>query len=68
MGVVAVLKCVEQGLFKLEDEVADYLPEWKDPEVLEGWTKDGKPILRKAKRAITIRSVSIYCSFCAIIQ
>lgn len=56
MTAVAVLQCVDRGLISLDEDVTRVLPEWKDPDLLEGFeTGSGKPILRKARNMITLR-------------
>jgi methyl acetate hydrolase len=51
---IAVLQCVDRGLVALDDEIWKLLPQWKDPQVLEGFNGD-EPILRKANGQITLR-------------
>jgi len=48
----AALMAYEQGLFKLEDKLADYLPEFKDMYVKQ---EDGS--LKKAEKEITIKDL-----------
>ena len=60
LTTVCVMKCVEQGLLKLDDDVTTtFLPEFKDVQVLEGMKDDGNgggtPILRPSKGKITLR-------------
>lgn len=57
MTSVAAMQCVERGLIGLDDDVSAVLTSWKGAEVLEGIGEDGKPILRKAKKKITLRYV-----------
>jgi CubicO group peptidase (beta-lactamase class C family) len=61
---IAALQCVERGLFTLDDPTAvdRLLPEWKDPEILTGFTEDGKPILQPAKEKITLRKLLTHTS------
>jgi len=56
MTAVAALQCVDRGLISLDDDVTRVLPEWKDPDLLEGFeTGSGKPMLRNAQNMITLR-------------
>lgn len=60
---VAVLQCVERGLFSL-DSTADiecFLPEWTNLEVLS-FSADDKPILISAKEKITLRHLVTHTS------
>ncbi|KAJ4372900.1 hypothetical protein N0V83_003191 [Neocucurbitaria cava] len=61
---IATLQCVERGLFTLDDpEDADrLLPEWRNPEILTGWTDDDSPILQPAKEKITLRKLLTHTS------
>ena len=52
---VAAMQLVEQGMLTLDGPIGDVLPELADPQVLEGFGADGAPILRPAKRQITLR-------------
>jgi CubicO group peptidase (beta-lactamase class C family) len=60
---IAVLQCIEKGLIEMDDPVEKFLPELADPDILEGFSDDGEPILRKAKEKITLRYVSQKSSF-----
>jgi CubicO group peptidase (beta-lactamase class C family) len=53
---VAALILMDDGKFKLDDPISDYLPEWKSPQVWE----DGK--LVPAKRPITPRMLMSHSS------
>ena len=48
---------VEQGKVGLDQDLGDVLPELANRPVLEGWDADGKPRLRPAKGAITLRQL-----------
>lgn len=66
LTTVCVLKCVELGTLKLDDDVADGpLPEFRDIQVLVKMEDDGqggeRPVLRPAKGKVTLRCVYI-CS------
>jgi CubicO group peptidase (beta-lactamase class C family) len=60
---VAVLQCVERGLFSLDssENVDRLLPEWKEPEILTGFL-DGQPQLQRAKEKITLRQLLTHTS------
>jgi len=59
MTAVAALQCIERGLISLDEDITRVLPEWKDPNLLEGFEPgSGKPILRKAKNKLTLRYIS----------
>lgn len=57
MTAIAVLQLVEKGVLDLDADVTTWLPEWKDVDVLKGFTDDGEPIYEKAKEKITIRKM-----------
>ena len=59
---VAVMQLVEQGRIELDNPVAEYLPELKNVEVLEGFTANDEPILRAAKSAVTVRQLLTHTS------
>jgi methyl acetate hydrolase len=52
---VAAMQLVEQGKLKLNERVPDIDPALTAPQVLEGFDRSGAPILRPAKRPITLR-------------
>jgi methyl acetate hydrolase len=51
----AAMQLVEQGKLALDQPIAHILPELSVPQVLEGFDASGEPILRSAKRQITLR-------------
>ena len=51
----AAMQLVEQGKLRLDEPIADVLPELRSPQVLEGFDASGTPRLRPAKRPITLR-------------
>lgn len=60
LTTVCAMKCVEQGLLKLDDDVSEkFLPEFKDIQVLVKMEDDGKggerPIWRPSKGKVTLR-------------
>lgn len=52
---VAALQLVEAGELSLSDPVEKFVPQIKDIQVLEGFDKDDKPILRAPKTKATIQ-------------
>ena len=54
---VAVLQLVEQGKVNLDGAAADYLPHLVNVMVLEGYDKDGQPILKKPRTVMTVRNL-----------
>jgi len=60
---VAIMLLVDEGKLKLDDEVAKYLPKWKDPVVISKFNEaDASYETRPAKRAITIRHLLTHTS------
>jgi CubicO group peptidase (beta-lactamase class C family) len=60
---VAVMMLVEQGKLKLDDDVAKYLPTYKDPQVIANFNNaDGSYQTRPAKRPITVRHLLTHTS------
>jgi CubicO group peptidase (beta-lactamase class C family) len=60
---VAIMMLVDEGKLKLDDEVAKYLPKWKDPEVIVKFNEtDASYVTRPAKRPITIRHLLTHTS------
>ncbi|MGR7993613.1 serine hydrolase domain-containing protein [Xanthobacter sp. ZOL 2024] len=58
----ACMQLMEQGRIHLDDEAARYLPELAAPQILDGFTPDGTPRLRPAKRAIKVRHLLTHTS------
>src|SRR5688572_32408081 len=52
---VAAMQLVEQGKLKLDEPVPGIDPALASPQVLEGFDAGGAPMLRPAKRPITLR-------------
>jgi methyl acetate hydrolase len=60
---VAIMMLVDEGKLKLDDEVAKYLPKWKDPLVISTFNEaEGTYETRLAKRPITIRHLLTHTS------
>ncbi len=51
----AAMQLVERGRLALDAPIAEILPELASPQVLEGFDAAGEPLLRPARRAITLR-------------
>ena len=59
----AIMILVDEGKLKLDDDVAKYLPKWKDPVVVSKFNEaDASFETRPAKRAITIRHLLTHTS------
>jgi CubicO group peptidase (beta-lactamase class C family) len=52
---VAAMQLVEQGKLQLDQTMGELLPLLASPQVLEGFDASGAPMLRPAKRPITLR-------------
>ena len=62
---VAALQLVEQDKVQLDEPVSKYLPQLAHLEVLDGFDASGKPILRPAKIAVTLKHLLTHTSgFC----
>jgi CubicO group peptidase (beta-lactamase class C family) len=61
---IAVLQCVERGLLHLDDaaEVDRLLPEWKNIEVLTGFSEDENPNLSTPTEKITLHRLLTHTS------
>jgi len=59
---VAAMQLVERGKLKLDEPVAKHLPELAKPDVIEGFDAAGKPVLRPATKAITLRHLLTHTS------
>jgi CubicO group peptidase (beta-lactamase class C family) len=58
----AAMQVVERGLVSLDQPLGDILPGLSAPQVLEGYTEAGEPILRPAKRPVTLRHLLTHTS------
>jgi len=58
---VGTLVLCEEGRFRLDDPVADYLPELKDLKVMTGGTAEA-PVLEPLKRPVTIKHLLTHTS------
>ncbi|WP_026715208.1 serine hydrolase domain-containing protein [Flavobacterium daejeonense] len=58
----AVMMLWEEGKFKLDDPISKYIPEFKNPQVLDSVYPDGKYTTKAAKREITIRDLITHTS------
>ena len=59
----AIMQLVDEGKLKVDDDVAKYLPKYKDPVVITKFNEaDGTYETRPAKRAITIRHLLTHTS------
>ncbi|KAK4540125.1 hypothetical protein LTR36_009790 [Oleoguttula mirabilis] len=55
LTTIAALQIVDKGLFGLDDDVSEKLPELGGQKIIEGFGEDDKPILVDRKNAITLR-------------
>jgi methyl acetate hydrolase len=61
----AALQLVDQGKVKLDEPASRHLPELKSLQVFEGVDSAGKPILRPARKTVTLRHLLTHTSgFC----
>lgn len=58
----ACMQLVEQGRIGLDDDCGALVPALKSPDVLEGFDKQGQPILRPANGVITLRNLLTHTS------
>jgi CubicO group peptidase (beta-lactamase class C family) len=59
---VAALQLVEQGKLSLDAPIGEWLPDLAEPDVLEGFGADGKPVLRKARTKLTLKHLLTHTS------
>lgn len=59
---VAAMQLVEQGRMVLDVPASKYLPELEKPNILEGFDKAGKPMLRPAVTPVTLRHLLSHSS------
>ena len=62
LTTAAVLRLVEQGRLRLDQPVADHLPELAAPTVLTGFDVAGAPVLKAARTPITVRHLLAHTS------
>lgn len=58
----AAMQLIEQGRMRLDQPAAEILPELASPKILEGFDAAGQPMLRPAKRVITVRHLLTHTS------
>ncbi|ANN72673.1 serine hydrolase domain-containing protein [Bordetella bronchialis] len=58
----ACMQLVEQGKLRLDQAAGDILPELKSRQILEGFDSAGRPRLRPARNAITVRHLLTHTS------
>jgi methyl acetate hydrolase len=58
----AAMQLVERGKLSLDDPISNVLPELAQPQVLEGFSVNGEPQLRPARRSITLRFLLAHSS------
>jgi len=62
IAATAVMQLVEQGKLELDSPIGKIVPDLANPQVLEGFSADGEPLLRPAKRPITLRQLLAHTS------
>lgn len=62
LTTISALQCVEAGQLDLDEDVSTILPEWKQPEILNGFDDAGEPQLSKATKPITLRQLLTHSS------
>lgn len=60
---IALLQCIEKGLFTLDDDATKWLHELQNPDILTGFDENGKPELKKSTKTMTIRSVPLALAY-----
>ena len=58
----AAMQLVEQGKLSLDEPIGTLLPDFANPQVLEGFADDGSPKLRPAKTPLTMRNLLTHTS------
>jgi methyl acetate hydrolase len=58
----AAMQLIEQGRMGLDQPAAEFLPELAAPRILAGFDAAGQPILRAARRPITVRHLLTHTS------
>ncbi|MFM7817236.1 MAG: serine hydrolase domain-containing protein, partial [Verrucomicrobiota bacterium] len=59
---VAALQQVEQGRLTLDGDLSGLITEFRDLKVLDGFDADGRPRLRPARGAVTLRRLLAHTS------
>lgn len=59
---IAAMQLVEQDKLQLDSPIGALLPELANPQVLEGFAADGRPLMRPAKGPITLRQLLTHTS------
>jgi methyl acetate hydrolase len=61
----AALQLVDQGKLKLDEPVSRHIPEFAKLQVLDGYDAAGKPVLRTARKPVTLQHLLTHTSgFC----
>ncbi|WP_218838530.1 serine hydrolase domain-containing protein [Halopseudomonas pelagia] len=59
---IAAMQLLEQNKLQLDRPIGELLPELANPQVLEGFATDGRPLMRPAKGPITLRQLLTHTS------
>ncbi len=62
IATVAALQLLEKGKVSLQEPAGTYAPELAKPEVLQGFSEDGLPILRPAAKPLTLHHLLTHTS------
>jgi CubicO group peptidase (beta-lactamase class C family) len=62
IATTAALQLVEQGKMTLDEPAGKHLPELEKLDILEGFDKQGKPLLRPATKPVTLRHLLSHSS------
>lgn len=55
LTAVSVMQLVEKGKVGLDDDLGKLIPQLSEVEILKGFEDDGKPIMEKKTKPITLR-------------
>jgi CubicO group peptidase (beta-lactamase class C family) len=55
VSAISVMQLVEKGMISLDADVGEVVPELAHKEIIHGFQEDGKPILTKATKPLTLR-------------
>ena len=55
LTAVSVMQLVEKGKIGIEDDLGEFIPQLSKIEILKGFDDDGKPVMEKKTKPITLR-------------
>lgn len=62
VGSTAAMILIDRGKLDFDTPVEEVLPEFKEMQVVSGWTKAGEPMLRNPKTKATVRHLATHTS------